>query len=64
MNQNSQKKTQSKQSTTTIDEKHTELLNLFHENETETIPRLLKEKERLKTQYNSYRKAFRNEQER
>ena len=30
MNQNSQKKTQSKQSTTTIDEKHTEMLNYFN----------------------------------
>ena len=47
MNQNLQKKPPPKQ-INTIDEKHTELLNLFHENETETIPRLLKEKERLK----------------
>ena len=47
MNQNLQKKPPPKQ-INTIDEKHTELLNLFHENETETIPRLLAEKERLK----------------
>jgi hypothetical protein len=47
MNQNIQKKPPPKQ-INTIDEKHTELLNLFHENETETIPRLLAEKERLK----------------
>ena len=48
MNQNLQKKPPPKQ-INTIDEKHTELLNLFHENETETIPRLLAEKERLKS---------------
>jgi hypothetical protein len=47
MNQNIQKKPPPKQ-INTIDEKHTELLNLFHENETETIPRLIAEKERLK----------------
>jgi len=47
MNQNLQKKSPPKQ-INTIDEKHTELLNLFHENETETIPRLIAEKERLK----------------
>jgi hypothetical protein len=47
MNQNIQKKPPPKQ-INTIDEKHTELLKLFHENETETIPRLLAEKERLK----------------
>ena len=47
MNQSIQKKTPPKQ-INTIDEKHTELLNLFHENETETIPRLIAEKERLK----------------
>ena len=47
MNQNLQKKPPPKQ-INTIDEKHTELLNLFHENETETIPKLLAEKERLK----------------
>jgi len=47
MNQNIQKKPPPKQ-INTIDEKHTELLNLFYENETETIPRLLAEKERLK----------------
>ena len=48
MNQSIQKKPPPKQ-INTIDEKHTELLNLFHENETETIPRLLAEKERLKS---------------
>jgi hypothetical protein len=48
MNQNIPKKPPPKQ-INTIDEKHTELLNLFHENETETIPRLLAEKERLKS---------------
>jgi hypothetical protein len=47
MNQSIQKKPPPKQ-INTIDEKHTELLNLFHENETETIPRLIAEKERLK----------------
>ena len=47
MKQNIQKKPPPKQ-INTIDEKHTELLKLFHENETETIPRLLAEKERLK----------------
>jgi hypothetical protein len=47
MNQNIQKKPPPKQ-INTIDEKHTELLNLFYENETETIPKLLAEKERLK----------------
>ena len=39
MNQNQQKK-QQKQSNT-IDEKHTEMLNQFHEIETETIPNLI-----------------------
>jgi hypothetical protein len=34
----------------TIDEKHTELLAQFHENETHTIPRLIQEKTDLKTQ--------------
>uniref|UniRef100_A0A6C0HBS2 Uncharacterized protein n=1 Tax=viral metagenome TaxID=1070528 RepID=A0A6C0HBS2_9ZZZZ len=49
MNQNLQKKPPPPpKQINTIDEKHTELLNLFHENETETIPRLLAEKERLK----------------
>ena len=47
MNQNIPKKPPPKQ-INTIDEKHTELLNLFYENETETIPKLLAEKERLK----------------
>jgi hypothetical protein len=48
MNQNSQKKNQSKQSTT-IDEKHTEMLNYFNEIETVTIPNLIKEKDELKS---------------
>ena len=49
MNQNLQKKPPPPpKQINTIDEKHTELLNLFYENETETIPRLLAEKERLK----------------
>lgn len=48
MNQNLQKKTPPPKQINTIDEKHTELLNLFYENETETIPRLIAEKERLK----------------
>jgi len=38
-----------KQSVLTIDEKHTEMLNKFHENETITIPKLIEEKERLKS---------------
>ena len=49
MNQNLQKKPPPPpKQINTIDEKHTELLNLFYENEMETIPRLLAEKERLK----------------
>ena len=48
MNQNLQKKPPPPKQINTIDEKHTELLNLFYENETETIPRLIAEKERLK----------------
>jgi len=37
----------------TIDEKHTEMLNLFHENETTTIPKLIEEKEILKSKVSS-----------
>jgi hypothetical protein len=37
----------------TIDEKHTEMLNLFHENETATIPKLIEEKELLKSKVSS-----------
>jgi hypothetical protein len=47
MNQN-QKKLQPK-TTNTIDEKHTEMLQSFHEIETTTIPALLKEKDHLKS---------------
>jgi hypothetical protein len=47
MNQ-SQKKLQAKP-INTIDEKHTEMLNYFQEIEDTTIPKLLKEKERLKS---------------
>jgi Poxvirus Late Transcription Factor VLTF3 like len=39
---------QTKSNPNTIDEKHTEMLNLFHEIETTTIPNLLAEKTRLK----------------
>jgi len=38
---------------TSLDEKHTEMLDLFNENETETIPRLQIEIEELKTQIKS-----------
>lgn len=37
----------------TIDEKHTEMLNLFHENETTTIPKLIIEKDLLKSKVSS-----------
>jgi len=47
MNQN-QKKLQPK-TTNTIDEKHTEMLQTFHEIETVIIPELLREKEHLKS---------------
>jgi hypothetical protein len=47
MNQNT-KKTAPK-TINTIDEKHTEMLQLFHEIETVTIPELLKEKDHLKS---------------
>lgn len=40
--------TQTKSNPNTIDEKHTEMLNLFHEIETTTIPNLVAEKTRLK----------------
>jgi hypothetical protein len=46
MNQNS-KKLQPK-TTNTIDEKHKEMLQSFHDSETTTIPCLIKEKDRLK----------------
>ena len=48
----SSKKVQSKQMTS-LDEKHTEMLDIFNENETETIPRLQIEIEKLKTQIKS-----------
>jgi len=48
----SAKKVQPKQMTS-LDEKHTEMLDLFNENETETIPRLQIEIEELKTQIKS-----------
>ena len=51
----SAKKVQPKQMTS-LDEKHTEMLDLFNENETETIPQLQVEIEELKTQINSLHK--------
>jgi len=42
--------TQTKSNPNTIDEKHTEMLNLFHDIETVTIPNLVAEKTRLKNQ--------------
>jgi hypothetical protein len=48
MNQSLTKKPPPKQSNT-IDEKHTEMLNQFYENETEIIPKLLEEKTQLKS---------------
>jgi cytoplasmic iron level regulating protein YaaA (DUF328/UPF0246 family) len=36
--------------TTTIDEKHTEMLNKFNLDEIETLPKLIEEIENLKTQ--------------
>jgi hypothetical protein len=48
MNQTIPKKPPPKQSNT-IDEKHTEMLNQFYENETEIIPKLLEEKNQLKS---------------
>jgi len=47
MNQNSKKLVP--KTTNTIDEKHTEMLQSFHEIETTTIPNLVAEKERLKS---------------
>jgi len=47
MNQNSKQKPAIKH-INTIDEKHTEMLESFHEHETSTIPNLLKEKDELK----------------
>jgi len=41
----------------TIDEKHTEMLNKFHENEMETLPELIKEKKRLKHMINTHKIA-------
>ncbi len=51
----SSKKVQAKQMTS-LDEKHTEMLDLFNENETETIPKLQIEIEELKTQIKSLHK--------
>ena len=48
MNQTIPKKPPHKQSNT-IDEKHTEMLNQFYENENEIIPKLLEEKTHLKS---------------
>ena len=48
MNQTIPKKPPHKQSNT-IDEKHTEMLNQFYENENEIIPKLLEEKTQLKS---------------
>jgi len=48
MNQTIPKKPPPKQSNT-IDEKHTEMLNQFYENETEIIPKLMEEKTQLKS---------------
>jgi hypothetical protein len=48
MSQSITKKPPQKQ-TNTIDEKHTEMLNLFYINETEIIPKLTEEKTRLKS---------------
>ena len=47
MNQNSKKLVP--KTTNTIDEKHTEMLQSFHDSETTTIPNLIAEKERLKS---------------
>uniref|UniRef100_A0A6C0B8I6 Uncharacterized protein n=1 Tax=viral metagenome TaxID=1070528 RepID=A0A6C0B8I6_9ZZZZ len=47
MNQNSKKLVP--KTTNTIDEKHKEMLQSFHDNETSTIPDLIKEKDRLKS---------------
>lgn len=41
----------------TIDIKHTELLNTFHQNETETIPKLIAEKENLKQRIKTLQKS-------
>jgi hypothetical protein len=42
------KKTAEKQMVNTIDEKHTEMLNHFHDIETDVLPQLITEKKRLK----------------
>lgn len=47
MNQNSKKLVP--KTTNTIDEKHKEMLQSFHDSETTTIPHLIKEKDRLKS---------------
>jgi len=41
----------------TIDEKHTEMLNHFHETETETVPKLQVERARLKNALTSFRET-------
>ena len=46
---NSKNQQTTKSTSNTIDEKHTEMLNRFHEIETTTIPNLQAEKTRLKT---------------
>ena len=43
--------------TNTIDEKHTEMLNRFHETETETVPKLQIERSRLKNALTSFRET-------
>ena len=42
---------------TSLDEKHSELLTKFHENETMLIPKLVKEIATLKSQYQSLPKS-------
>jgi len=42
---------------TSLDEKHSELLTQFHENETMNIPKLIEEIEELKTQYQTLPKS-------
>ena len=54
----SQKKNNSKfVQSNTIDEKHTEMLNHFHETETETVPKLQVERARLKHTLTSFRET-------
>ena len=48
----SAKKIAEKSIVNTIDEKHTEMLNHFHDIETNTLPKLIAEKNRLKHRRN------------